>query len=171
MLFRSAVRRINNLRAGVNGLRCKFGANVEINSFKKTPPVGYSGVKGDVFYSVDQNNEYTLGQYIWSGSKWVANPDNEFYSLNSKYQIAVTAAIASKTGTVCTYGKNRDTTSSYYEVPPSSYKGAVADAWVVSGNGLDTYWYWNGKNGSLYYLITLRKCAECPIMKQSKVHN
>ena len=123
------------------GYQCVFSSLKRIEIIGKAPAVKYSGQIGDLYLKMDPKFvDANLG-YIWNGIKWIA-------SLNNPYTLAHSAAIRSKVGEYCTYGANKDISTSYYATPPKSYKGVKGDLWITMdetyGN-LKGMYYWSGK--------------------------
>ena len=126
---------------------CIAGENKEVYTSALPLPFG-SGVKDlDRWNIIDATNNTFIGKYIFSGGTWVASPNNPWFKLNNIRATAQRLAIASSAGLYCTYGKNKDVTSSAFTTPPASYKGATADLWVVVNKktGAETKYYWSGK--------------------------
>ena len=125
-----------------NGYICKFSELSRIEIVDQNPSPTYKGKIGDVFFKIDSKfDDVELG-YIWNGSKWVANLENT-------YTLARVAAVKTKTGEYCVYGKNKDVFSSYYSTPPSDYKGVKGDLWIVADKATREAYstdYWNGKS-------------------------
>ena len=124
------------------GLVCNVQNLTMTEVVGQEPKANHVGEIGDRFIKIDSKYPNAQLYYIWNGSKWVANLENP-------YTLAHAAAIKTKTGEYCIYGKNKDVFSSYYPVPPTSYKGVKGDLWIVAfkttGREKDRH-YWNGKS-------------------------
>ena len=139
-----------------DGYTCKFSELSRIQIVGQNPSPTYKGQIGDVYIKVDSKfNDAKLG-YIWNGSKWIANLENT-------YTLARAAAIRTKAGEYCIYGANKDISTSFYEIPPKSYKGVKGDLWITmdatSGNSMNKF-FWSGKvwvpntpEGTIFYQL------------------
>ena len=125
-----------------NGYTCKFSELSRIQIVGQNPSPTYKGQIGDVYIKVDSKFDDAKLGYIWNGSKWIANLENT-------YTLARAAAIRTKAGEYCIYGKNKDVFSSYYSTPPSDYKGVKGDLWIVADKATREAYstdHWNGKS-------------------------
>jgi hypothetical protein len=90
--------------------------------------------------------------FAWNGVKWIA-------SLKNPYTLASAVASRTKAGNYCIYGANKDFSTSYYSVPPKSYKGVKGDLWVITDKTYGDFrsmYFWTGK----VWVVSTSKEAE-----------
>jgi hypothetical protein len=122
---------LNIKESTTTGFICTTGTLTETDVSSGLPPQQYKGIVGDSW--IIQNGP----TYYWNGEQWLTDPG----------QLARRRATASPVGEVCTYGKNRDTSTSTLQKPPANYRGTKGDLWVVLDpvtRNTSANFLWNG---------------------------
>ena len=133
-------------KESINGYQCKFSNLTSTEIVGRDPSAKHIGAVGDYYIKIDSKFRDARLYFAWSGTKWIG-------WLENPYTLAHAAALRTKEGEFCTYGKNKDVYSSFYSVPPANYKGVKGDLWIVADkitgepvNAATNNYYWDGKS-------------------------
>jgi hypothetical protein len=147
---------VREARESSSGYVCTFSNLKRIERIGQEPISNYVGEIGDIYVKIDSKYQDARMYFAWNGVKWIA-------SLKNPYTLASAVASRTKAGNYCVYGANKDFSTSYYSVPPKSYKGVKGDLWVITDKTYGDFksmYFWTGK----VWVVSTSKEAE-PLQK------